>query len=164
MAFTHPRLIDAFNSVTQGNLAVFPCACPSSIFFFHPLNTGVACQLPAYARPTRAIRFLVSFLEGVAEAALYCAHRTSTSDRARSASKNDTWPLPPYSSEAAHCAIFPSTPYGHGLIGSPTAPVERAQLHRARSGSTGEPSAHDRTPMMMDQQPLIPDPLKKIRG
>ena len=30
------------------------------------------------ARPTRAFRFLLSFLEGVAEAALYCAHRTST--------------------------------------------------------------------------------------
>ena len=53
---------------------------------------------------------------------------------------------------------------GHGLNGSPTAPVERAHSDRARSGSTGEPSAHDRTPMMMYQQPLIPDPLENIRG
>ena len=30
------------------------------------------------ARRTRAFRFLMSFLEGGAEAALYCAHRTST--------------------------------------------------------------------------------------
>jgi hypothetical protein len=30
------------------------------------------------ARPTRAFRFHMPFLEGVAEAALYCAHRTST--------------------------------------------------------------------------------------
>ena len=61
------------------------------------------------------------------------------------------------SSEAARCAIFPPTPLGHGLNGSPTAPVERAHSDRARSGSTGEPSAHDRTPMMMNQQPLISD-------
>jgi len=66
-------------------------------------------------------------------------------------------------SEPARCAS-PPTPLGHGLIGSPTAPVERAQPYRARSGSTGEPSAHDRTPMMMNQQPLIPDPLEEIRG
>ena len=46
---------------------------------------------------------------------------------------------------------------GEGQIGSPTAPVERAHSDRARSGSTGEPSAHDRTPMMMNQQPLISD-------
>ena len=51
-----------------------------------------------------------------------------------------------------------------GLNGSPTAPVERALLYRARSGSTGEPSAHDRRPMMMNHQPLIPDALKEIRG
>jgi hypothetical protein len=31
-------------------------------------------------------------------------------------------------------------------------------------GAVGEPSAHDRTSMMMNQQPLIPDPLKEIRG
>jgi hypothetical protein len=64
------------------------------------------------------------------------------------------------SSEAARCVIIPPTTLGHGLNGSPTAPVERAQLYRARSGSTGEPSAHDRTSMMMNQQPLIPDPLE----
>ena len=59
---------------------------------------------------------------------------------------------------------LPPTPQGHGLIGSPTAPVEQAYSDRARSGSTGEPSAHDRTPMMMNQQPLIPDALEEIRG
>ena len=67
-------------------------------------------------------------------------------------------------SEAARSAISPPTPLGYGLIGSSIAPVERAQLYRARSGSTGEPSAHDRTSMMMNQQPLIPDPLEEIRG
>ena len=60
-------------------------------------------------------------------------------------------------SQAARCAVFPLLSQGHGLNGSPTAPVERAHSDRARSGSTGEPSAHDRTPMMMNQQPLISD-------
>ncbi len=59
---------------------------------------------------------------------------------------------------------LPLLSQGRGLNGSTTAPVERALLYRARSGSTGEPSAHDRTAMMMYQQPLIPDPLEEIRG
>ena len=59
---------------------------------------------------------------------------------------------------------FSTLPQGHGLNGSPIAAVERALLYRARSGSTGGPSAHDRTPMMMYQQPLIPDALEEIRG
>jgi hypothetical protein len=69
-------------------------------------------------------------------------------------------------SETAHCAISSPTSIGHGPL---TVPVERAQLYRARSESIGElsieePSAHDRTPMMMYQQPLISDPLEAIRS
>ena len=82
--------------------------------------------------------------------------------RARSASKKGTWPLSPHSSARA-CAIFPLYSQGHGLIGSPTAPVERAYSDRARSGSIWEPSAYDRTSMMMYQQPLIPDALETSR-
>ena len=85
---------------------------------------------------------------------------------------------------------LPQVPYGHGLNGSPTATVERAFLfphplnnglrrfcsqrarvqrgpsEAARCASREAPRslAHHRTPMMMYQQPLIPDPLKKIRG
>ncbi len=52
---------------------------------------------------------------------------------------------------------LPLTLLGHGLNGSPTAPVERAHSDRARSGSTGEPSAHDRTSMMMNQHETRPE-------
>ena len=87
--------------------------------------------------------------------------------------------------------LFPLPSQGHEPNGSPTAPVERAlalslstismgewpassQRARvgrgpsegARSASTesGRPLPHHRRPMMMDQQPLIPDALEEIRG
>lgn len=94
-------------------------------------------------------------------------------------------------SQAARCAIFPLLSRGHGLIGSPTAPVEqglclslstlsmgewpacshrarveRPPFHRGGSASTesGRPLPHDRTSMMMYQQPLVPDPFEEVRG
>jgi len=125
-----PRVARSFPPYSQGHglngSPTAPVGRALCSFPLHPLNGVVACQLSKCARPMRVFRFLISLLEGVAKAALYCAHRTSTSDRARSGSKKDTWPLPPYSSEAARCAIFPSTRYGHGLIGSPTAPIEQS--------------------------------------
>jgi hypothetical protein len=85
---------------------------------------------------------------------------------------------------------FPPAPSGHGLIGSPTASVERSfffsptpntmgwdgsSLHCARRSRPflgrairehreRTVSSHNSRPMMMYQQPLIPDPLEQIRG
>ena len=49
--------------------------------------------------PNQHFLILPVSLGGVAEAALYCAHRASTSYRARSASKKGTWPLLLYPSQ-----------------------------------------------------------------
>lgn len=45
--------------------------------FLFPLQSGLDSLPPGY--PTRAFQFLMSRFEEVAEAALDCAHRTSTS-------------------------------------------------------------------------------------
>jgi hypothetical protein len=58
--------------------------------------------------------------------------------RARSASKEGTWPLPTYPSEAARCAskgIVPTTPplFQHSTIGHGARPVLSAHPDRAAS-------------------------------
>jgi|CXWL01.1.fsa_nt_gi hypothetical protein len=52
----------------------------------------------------RAFQASLPILKGVAKAALYCAHRTSTFLSCAFCEQEGTWPLPPHPSEAARCA------------------------------------------------------------
>ena len=57
----------------------------------HPPNPGAPKRALSRAR---VFRLLIPLLRGVAEAALYCAHRATTASSWGSASKKGTWPLP----------------------------------------------------------------------
>src|SRR5438309_11187379 len=62
------------------------------------------------ARPTKAFRFLMPLLKGVAEAALYCAHRTSTVSPCAFCEQEGHLAAPSHPSEAAHCASTENRP------------------------------------------------------
>jgi len=140
---------------------------------FHPPYPPIASQSISRDVPVaraRALLFPLPISKGVAKAALYCAQHSHPPNperamtrsfpkraqlyRARSASKEGTWPLPPHPSQAARCASTEDhqAPYPNptssivyspwnGTRFGPTAPVERAHSDCARSGSKGSTGA-----------------------
>ena len=71
-----------------------------------------------YARPTKAFRFLTPLLKGVAEVALYCAHRTSTVSPCAFCEQEGHLAVPSHPSEAARCASKESVPVAPAPYGS----------------------------------------------
>ncbi len=87
--------------------------------------------------------------------------------------------LPPYPSQAGDGVVCsrahaPSTSFSSTLSGQPgsllTARIQRGPSEAARWASTGDhqaarpPLPHHRRPVMMNQQPLVADPFKEVRG
>ena len=125
---------------------------PSNSPLFPPTlkQWAEAVLLSTCARPTRAFQVLMSFLEGVAEAALPARIERAHSYRARSASRKGTWPLPPHSSETVRCS-FPFHPLNGGVACQLSSCARRSRSflgraireHRERQAITPSPPNHD---------------------
>ena len=75
----------------------------------------------------------------------------------------------PYCARRTSTLLFPSFPPSNWGVALPALNVRasiEAPSEGARSASTesDRPLPHHRRPMMMNQQPLIPDPLEEICG
>jgi hypothetical protein len=105
----------------------------------------VAWSILKCARPTRARQFSIPFFNGVAVAALYCAHWTSTVSSCAFCEQEGHLAAPSHPSEAARCAST-EAPQPRSTPSLPPPPlrewpdcrslrIERAPSERARSAS-----------------------------
>ncbi len=141
---------DALSKLARFSLQKVACLISHCAQLSHPPTRWHAetCHYPMRG-PSDFLHFA---LRGVAEAALYCAHRTSTVSSCAFCEQEGHLAAP-FPSQAARCAstgdqqttlsFFPNLhPPSKGRArGSSTARVERAPSERARSASTEDPRA-----------------------
>ena len=113
----------------------------SSICFVRALD-GLPLRVPNESLP-----FFIPFLEGVAKAALSCAHRTSTVSSCAFCEQEEH-----LATSFPEFSLFPLH-LGGGLRLSSTARVERGPSEGARSASTEDIGGRPLFPLLMGNSP-----------